>query len=162
MLYGGRQNACIINANISAHVHLKQAAMGGAAACMRHHEVNVLLLVQGINSLWSGWHTAMYVADFSSVYKRLETAGLIYNDHPFRDKCYNLEDALRNKQLRFKDLIDPAGLSAGAGSGTEGNGKQQQQEQQLLYRFEQEIRSLYHPRFMRPLYNRRGPNFDVV
>jgi hypothetical protein len=117
--------------------------------------------VQAINKIRSGWHSAMYVADFSSVYKRLESAGLIDNDHPFRDKCYNLEDALRNKQLRFKDFVEPKGVQSDAGApAAAAAGKQQ--KQQLLYRFEHEIRSLHHPRFMRPLYNRLGSNFDVV
>lgn len=97
---------------------------------------------EGARSLSSGWHIALYIARFSETYAAVEGRGLIDNDHAFRDKCHSLDDALRHCQFRLCDLR--------WGPSTP-----------LLYRLSHEVRSLHHPRFARPLYNRGGTNFDV-
>lgn len=88
-----------------------------------------------VEALDSGWHVALYIADFSGPFSRVEAAGLIDNDHPFRDKCFSVGDALRNRQFRFRSLVGGGG--------------------ELLYRLSHEVRSMHHPRFMRPLHFRR-------
>jgi hypothetical protein len=73
--------------------------------------------------------------------RALEADGLIFNDHPYRDKCENLEDALRNFQFRFQDVP--------LLSEQEGEGGKVVKAGKLLYRMGHEMRSMHHPRFMR-------------
>lgn len=39
---------------------------------------------QSVRALHSGWHIAVYLADFSAPFEKIEALGLINNDHPFR------------------------------------------------------------------------------
>jgi hypothetical protein len=39
---------------------------------------------QAVAALHTGWHAAIYVADFSGVFSRVEALGLIDNNHPYR------------------------------------------------------------------------------
>lgn len=101
---------------------------------------------QSVAALHTGWHAAVYIADFSEVYRKCEALGLINNDHPFRDKCYGVDDALRNRQFRIRDIVEVATGPGGSGLVRSG----------LSYVLDHEIRSLHHPRFLRPLYNRHA------
>jgi hypothetical protein len=51
-----------------------------------------------------GLHLAIFIDDFAERYEKIAKAGLIDNDHHFRDKCYSLEDAQRNRQFRVRDI----------------------------------------------------------
>ncbi|KIZ03954.1 hypothetical protein MNEG_4002 [Monoraphidium neglectum] len=102
---------------------------------------------QAVAALHTGWHAAIYVADFSGVFSRVEALGLIDNNHPYRDKCYSIEDALRNKQFRFKDVL----------ALREGGSDDELAKEGLAYVLNHEVRSMHHPRFVRPLYNRQPP-----
>ncbi|GBF96841.1 hypothetical protein Rsub_09697 [Raphidocelis subcapitata] len=97
---------------------------------------------EAVAALYSGCHAAVYIADFGGPYSRIESLGLVCNDHPFRDKCHSFGDAARNRQFRFRDIVELEGAGDAAAKG------------RLLYRFDHEVRCLHHPRFMRPLYNR--------
>uniref|UniRef100_A0A7S0RHK1 VOC domain-containing protein n=1 Tax=Pyramimonas obovata TaxID=1411642 RepID=A0A7S0RHK1_9CHLO len=81
---------------------------------------------------YTGWHVALYVVNFSESFNATERRGLILNDHPYADKCNNLEEALVNSQFRFQDICGPDGT--------------------LVIRFQHEVRSMYHPRYMLPLF----------
>ncbi len=58
-----------------------------------------------------------------------------------RDKSNNLQQALANHQMRFMDVLEP-------------ESPEQLSPRRVLYRLGHEVRSMHHPRFMRPLYNR--------
>ncbi|GLC38576.1 hypothetical protein PLESTM_000749300 [Pleodorina starrii] len=122
---------------------------------------------QAVAALFDGWHLAMYVADFSRTFTALHHPNRPpFNQHPYRDKYDNLQDALRNRQFRFQDIVGPAatgdgpsvskagdvpsvsGVSEPGVSGTAGGGEV------LLYRISHEVRSLHHPLYGRPLYGR--------
>jgi len=94
--------------------------------------------------LFSGWHMAFYVADFSGTYSRLRP--LLFNNHPYKDKVYNFKDALNFHQYRFQDIVQlPA-------SGTLEDRKGGSLP--VLYRISHECRSTAHPNFLRCLFNR--------
>ncbi|EFJ51648.1 hypothetical protein VOLCADRAFT_87306 [Volvox carteri f. nagariensis] len=103
---------------------------------------------KAVTSLFGGWHLAMYVADFSRTFRAVHHPNRPpFNEHPYRDKYGNLQDALRNRQFRFQDIIATE-------PGAEGDGKGEGDEEVLLYRISHEIRSLHHPLYGRPLYGR--------
>lgn len=84
---------------------------------------------------YDGWHVAIYLADYSGPYARCAARGLVWNNPRFVDRVYSFDDALRESQFRFKDIID---LETG----------------ERLLEMEHEVRSLAHPYFMRPFVNR--------
>jgi hypothetical protein len=58
-----------------------------------------------------------------------------------------MEDALAHRQLRFSSVVgSPEGCL----------------QQALLHCFMHEVRSMHHPRYMRPLYNRGASNSDSL
>lgn len=65
------------------------------------------------------------------------------HDTRARDKCKGIDDALRNRQFRLRDVVDVSG-GLGVARGAR------------LHCFGHEVRSLHHPRFLLPLHNRRG------
>lgn len=77
----------------------------------------------------------------------LKAAGLNQTKHKYLDKSPDLKSALHFNQFRVTDLVAVSGDSDGTG---------QLQNGELLHRFGHEVRSMYHPRFMRPLYNSIG------
>ena len=101
---------------------------------------------------FEGWHIAFYMADFSSVYDIVKEAGINLLDHKYNDKAPSLEDALKWSQFRMSKILavadspedSPTGFHAG----------------DVLYSFGHEARSLYHPRYMRSLYNKRTNAYD--
>ncbi|KAK9828838.1 hypothetical protein WJX72_002343 [[Myrmecia] bisecta] len=127
-------------------------------------------------SLYDGWHIAIYVAPYSHVFNSINDMNANYLDHTFADKSPTLPTALQNRQFRFQDIFElPGGARAShaahavpstsgaslaedapavngsANSSTAVNG---QKHGRLLYRFQHEVRSMHHPRFLHPLYNR--------
>jgi len=40
--------------------------------------------MQAVHALYTGWHVAFYISQFSQTYERCRL--LISNDHPYRDK----------------------------------------------------------------------------
>jgi len=81
---------------------------------------------------YDGHHIAVYVNRFEDLYKRLHHKGLVWNNPRFPQFQYDtLEDALRHREFRFKDLVHPE------------TGKH-------LYTLEHEVRSLNHPGFSCP------------
>ncbi|KAL4439003.1 hypothetical protein ABPG77_006940 [Micractinium sp. CCAP 211/92] len=95
---------------------------------------------EAVEQLWSGWHVAFYVSSFSPAFQTVLRLGLNLLDHPYRDKSPDLPAALANRQFRFKDVVrlDSFGKRG-----------------ELLYCLGHEVRSLHHPGYLRPLYNRR-------
>ena len=87
---------------------------------------------------YSGWHFAMYVADFSGTYKRCKRVHATYNNPRFRDQVHSLSDALHFAQFRLKDIRDP----------------EEGPNSEVVLELEHEIRSTAHESFMRPLVNR--------
>ena len=88
---------------------------------------------------------------------------------PARDRYHCLDDALRNRQFRFQDITGTAtgssssissgkqgeaGTGSGSGSGRADGGPADGSGERLLYRISHEVRSLHHPLYARPLYNR--------
>ncbi|KAI8465170.1 MAG: hypothetical protein J3K34DRAFT_437916 [Monoraphidium minutum] len=120
------------------------SVVAGAGTALVFKEARALgaATPEAIRGLHTGWHTAVYISDFSAVFRRIEALGLINNDHPFRDKCYGIEDALRNRQFRFRDILS---LEEG-GPDLAPSG--------LAYVLDHEVRSIHHARFMKPLHNR--------
>ena len=101
---------------------------------------------------FEGWHIAFYLADFSSTYDDVNNAGINLLDHKYNDKAPTLEDALKWSQFRMTDILavhdSPDGSSTKFQSGD------------VLYSFGHEVRSLYHPRYMRSLYNKGTNVYD--
>ena len=101
---------------------------------------------------FEGWHIAFYMAQFSSVYDAVDNAGINLLDHKYNDKAPTLEDALKWSQFRMVDIIaledSPEGSQANYKKGD------------VLYNFGHEVRSLYHPRYMRSLYNKGTNVYD--
>ena len=99
--------------------------------------------------LGSEWHLALMTADFSATYDRLRGSDLIYNDHPFKDKCYCLEEALGNSQFRFQYLVASEEISME--EATEGD---RRVAGSILHQLHHEVRNLSHPCWGRLLFNR--------
>lgn len=101
---------------------------------------------------FEGWHIAFYMANFSSVYDKFCDAGINLLDHKYNDKAPTLEDALKWSQFRMVDILavddSPEGCPTSYKSGD------------VLYSFGHEARSLYHPRYMRSLYNKGTNVYD--
>lgn len=101
---------------------------------------------------FEGWHIAFYMANFSGVYDKVNDAGINLLDHKYNDKAPTLEDALKWSQFRMVDILavddSPEGCPTRYKSGD------------VLYNFGHEIRSLYHPRYMRSLYNKGTNVYD--
>eukprot|EP00871_Galdieria_phlegrea_P001507 jgi/Galph1/2357/GphlegSOOS_G31.1 len=88
------------------------------------------------------YHLCIYINEFTRAFEQVKEMKLLYNDHIFSDKTYELEDALENRQFRFRDILDLDAYARG--------------ERRILYQLQFETRSLYHPFYMRPLVNRMG------
>ena len=101
---------------------------------------------------FEGWHIAFYLADFSSVYNTVDQAGINLLDHKYNDKAPTLEDALKWSQFRMVDIL--ADDDSHQGSPTN------YKKGDVLYSFGHEVRSLYHPRYMRSLYNKGTNAYD--
>jgi len=80
-------------------------------------------------------HFCLYLTHFTETFQRLEKLGLIWSSK--RENIFQLDDALRVRQFRFRDIIHP-------------------QTGELLVRLEHEIRSVSHPYFHRVLVTRDG------
>ena len=103
--------------------------------------------------LGSEWHLALMTTGFSAAYDRLHGADLIYNDNRFRDKCYNLEDALGNSQFRFQYIVASEEICVG-----ETPGGDRRVAGSILHQLHHEVRNLSHPCWGRSLFNR--PEMD--
>ncbi len=92
---------------------------------------------------FEGWHIAFYLADFRSVFNAVNDAGLNLLQHKYSDKAPTLQDALKCSQFRMSTVIAVNDSSAGALTAYKaGDG---------LYSFGHELRSMYHPRYLRSL-----------
>jgi hypothetical protein len=107
---------------------------------------------QAVHS-YSGWHIAFYIADFSGSYHAIDKAGVNLLDHPYGDKAPSIEKALQYSQFRWQDITAQKNYC-------NENAEVSIKEGQLLHRLGHEIRSLYHPRFMRALYNKGLNAYD--
>jgi hypothetical protein len=85
----------------------------------------------------SGWHIAIYLANFSNVFNRMHENKLVFISKVASEQVRTLDDAQNEKQFRFRDLVDDKGL---------------------IFQLEHETRSIYHKAYMRPLVNRMGGN----
>ncbi|PSC74066.1 phosphatidate cytidylyltransferase [Micractinium conductrix] len=96
---------------------------------------------EAVRRLWSGWHLAFYVARFRPGFEAALRLGVNMLDHPYRDKSPDLAAALTNAQYRFKEVVQLDAFG---------------QRGELMYCLGHEVRSMHHPSFARPLYNRPG------
>jgi len=85
---------------------------------------------------YDGHHVAIYVTNFKKTWERLNQNNLLFSNTRFSDHCEKFEDALRFRQLRFKDFPLPSS--------------------KIPFELEHEVRSIFHPSYMRPLVNRSG------
>jgi hypothetical protein len=115
------------------------AVADGFASLMVVTVWHVLCNLQAVDKLWSGWHVAFYISRFSSSFSKVSQLGINQLDHPYRDKSPGLAEALANRQFRFKDVVrlDSFGKRGAT-----------------LFKLGHEVRSMHHPGFLRPLYNR--------
>jgi len=88
------------------------------------------------NENYTNYHIAIYLSDYSQTYHRFSADKLLFIQHRFNDKCDTLEDALKWKQFRTKEIIN--------------------EHKEVILSFEHEVRSLHHHYFRRPLINRFG------
>jgi len=84
---------------------------------------------------YDGHHICIYIANFSQAFKRLNNRKLIFVNKRFEDRAKTMEEALHYHSFRFKDIVM-----------VEGRGR--------LFQLEHEVRSAFHPSYMKPLYNR--------
>lgn len=125
------------------------------------------LSTEAVHSQFSGWHVALYLAQFSPCYGAAEAAGLVCNQHPYRDKCHNFSDALRNHQFRLRDVpLDmKAAREAHGGADKDMAGSNDDYtpaKVPLAFQLQLEVRNMHHPMFMRSLYNRPGSEVDGI
>ncbi len=92
---------------------------------------------------FEGWHIAFYLADFSSVFNAVNSAGLNLLQHKYSDKAPTLQEALKCSQFRMSSIIALTDSLAG--------GPTQFKTGETLYSFGHELRSMYHPRYLRSL-----------
>lgn len=92
---------------------------------------------------FEGWHIAFYLADFSSVFNAVNNAGLNLLQHKYSDKAPTLQEALKCSQFRMSSIIAFTDSPAG--------GPTQFKTGEKLYSFGHELRSMYHPRYLRSL-----------
>lgn len=86
---------------------------------------------------YSGYHVCIYVTDFSTIFKRFQNDNLLYAGE---GTVSDIEEALRVRQFRTLRIVDP----------------KQEGVKTDLFLLEHEVRSMYHPMYMRPLVNRTG------
>jgi len=86
---------------------------------------------------YDGHHICIYIHDFCITFRKLEKKGLIFVNEKFADRCFTIEQALDACQFRFKDIIE-------------------EEHNTIIYCLEHEVRSMYHPSYMRTLVNRNG------
>lgn len=83
-------------------------------------------------NIGTGHHIAMYVGanddDFEAAAENCMAGGLLWVNQLFEDRVLNVESAMKEKQFRFKDIID---IETG----------------EVLYALEHEIRSISHDLF---------------
>jgi len=87
---------------------------------------------------YSGFHVCVYVTDFSTIFNKFYNDKLIYSYEG--DECETIDDAIRLRQFRTLRVVDP----------------KQEGTKTDLFHMEHEVRSLYHPMYLRPLVNRTG------
>jgi len=84
---------------------------------------------------YDGHHICIYINNFSETFKKFKSRKLVFVNKRFSDKAGSLEEALKYRCFRFKDIVM-----------TEGRGR--------LFQLEHEVRSMFHPSYLRPLVNR--------
>jgi len=84
---------------------------------------------------YSGYHVAIYINKFCQIYEKFQAEDLLFKFNRFKDTYATLEEALDWHQFRIHDIVDPS-------------------TKQVVHKLEHEVRSLYHPSFLRPLVNR--------
>jgi len=94
------------------------------------------------NDNYDGWHISFYITQFKDTYIKLHDNSLLMLEHRFEDKCDSLELALSYNQFRANMIVQVQQV-------------QQVQHQQICL-LEHEVRSLFHPFYMRTLVNRFG------
>lgn len=92
---------------------------------------------------FEGWHIAFYLAEFSSVFNAVNDAGLNLLQHKYSDKAPTLQEALKSSQFRMSSIIALTDSPSG--------GPTQFKTGETLYSFGHELRSMYHPRYLRSL-----------
>jgi hypothetical protein len=92
---------------------------------------------------FEGWHIAFYLAEFSSVFNAVNDAGLNLLQHKYSDKAPTLQEALKCSQFRMSSIIALTDSPSG--------GPTQFKTGETLYSFGHELRSMYHPRYLRSL-----------
>eukprot|EP00884_Botryococcus_braunii_P020811 jgi/Botrbrau1/7413/Bobra.0112s0013.1 len=106
---------------------------------------------------YEGCQLGVYVGNFSEAFQAIESAGLVLADFDYRELSASMEAALEKREFQFQDIVVLRGPPAAA-NGNSDNGVLPSRTQ--LYRLHHEVKSLYHPRFMRPLFNRALGGFD--
>jgi hypothetical protein len=76
-------------------------------------------------TIYTGYHVCIYVSDWVACFQRHLDCGLLYTQHEHADKSDTLQSAQKYRQFRARDVQDEDGS--------------------VVYQFELEIRSLYHP-----------------
>jgi len=84
---------------------------------------------------YDGHHICIYIANLSKTFKKLQSRKLIYVNKRFEDRAKTMEEALKWRGFRFKDIVK-----------IEGKGR--------LFTLEHEVRSVVHPAYLKPLVNR--------
>jgi len=79
------------------------------------------------NENYTNYHIAIYISQFSQTYLRFAAEKLLFTQHRFTDKCDTLEETLKWKQFRTRDIIN--------------------EEKEVVLSFEHEVRSLHHHYF---------------
>jgi len=85
---------------------------------------------------YTGYHVCIYVTKFSLYYRKFHADNILFTKHRFSDKCDTLQQALDWQQFRIRDIYN--------------------EKKEIILQLEHEVRSLYHPSFLRPLVNRMG------
>eukprot|EP00456_Euglypha_rotunda_P056507 TRINITY_DN46480_c0_g1_i4.p1 TRINITY_DN46480_c0_g1~~TRINITY_DN46480_c0_g1_i4.p1 ORF type:complete len:134 (-),score=14.56 TRINITY_DN46480_c0_g1_i4:122-523(-) len=84
---------------------------------------------------YDGYHLCIYIANFSKAFKKFKARKLLFINERFADRAESLEQALHDRSFRFKDIIM-----------TSGRGR--------LFTLEHEVRSTFHPSYLKPLVNK--------
>jgi len=85
---------------------------------------------------YDGHHLCIYIANFSQTFKKFKSRKLIWVNPRFSDKADSMETAIRDRAFRFKDII-------------------KMEEKGRVFTLEHEVRSMFHPNYLKPLVNRQ-------
>jgi len=103
----------------------------------------------------NAFHICVYVHNFSASFRNADAHCSLFVNPRFADHCLTLPDALVQRQFRLRDIVPLPDSQTKSSAATGANGTSTA-ARSVLYQLEHEVRSMYHPFYLRTLVNRSG------